>query len=161
MGNTVGIRRFKPYRRALHAAALITGGGIALATTGEETCVRVPAGVAALSEPAFSALKANEIQIVEGAILGWHYTIDPVTEQTGPLQELWTKLFIAAYGRKHGDLVTKDDLENTTGRMFFIRTLDPELDRKLVDWRDLEAMGYKIESTSDALVACGDSPSKG
>ena len=123
--------------------------------------MRVPSGVAALSEPAFAALKADEIQIVEGAVLGWHYTIHPETGKTGPMQELWSKLMITAYGGPHGDLIEPNDLEGTTGRLFFVRTLDERFDHQLVDWHDLRDAEYEIKSTSDALVPCGNSPSMG
>lgn len=161
MGRVLGVRRFQPFlKRSVAAAALVTGGGVAYVTTGEETCVRVPSGVAALSEPAFSALKADEIQIESGAVLGWHYTIHPDTGKTGPMQELWSKLMITAYGGPHGDLIEPNDLEGTTGRLFFVRTPDERFDHKLVDWRELKAAGYEIKSTSDALESC-DTPQGG
>lgn len=147
MGTTLGI---KEYVATIAAGSLIAGGGTLYTRDAGETCVHVPAGVAALSEPAYSALKADHI-IIDG-ILGWHYFYDPETKQSSFKNRLHSKLMIATHRKKFGDLIEPDDLNDTTPSMFFIRGAD--FDHQIVYWKDIEAHGYTIMSASEALQPC-------
>lgn len=146
MGTSEGIKHFKPrYSERL-----------------KKTYAYIPKGYAAHSAAAFAALKA-QVLVCEGT-LGFHrlYKIENGQKITTPTQDLMLGvLMITAYGGPHGDLIEPNDLEGTTGRLFFVRTLDERFDHQLVDWHDLRDAEYEIKSTSDALVPCGNSPSMG
>ena len=155
MGTVRGIKKF--VAATAITGSLVAGGGAVFVRMGGETCVRVPEGVAALSEPAYAALKADNIQI--DGLLGWHYTYNPDTGEVDAMNRLWSKLMISHYGKNFGGLVESTDLEGTTLSVFFVRGPDARFNDKLVDWRDLQSAGYEIKSTSDALVSCGSSAS--
>ena len=148
MGTTAGIKDF--VATVLVSGGLVAGGGATYLRSSGETCVYIPAGVAALSEPAYAALKADHI-IVDG-IIGWHYFYDPFTEKSSAVQRLHSKLMIAMHKKKFGDLIEPDDLNDTTPSMFFIRGAD--FDHQVVYWKDIEAAGYTVSSTSDVLQPC-------
>jgi hypothetical protein len=132
--------------------ALVAGGGKVQKYAAGESCVRVPAGVAAFSEPAFSALTADRIIIEDGAALGWHFFYDENGE-TDFLQRWLSRRAIYLHDDKFGDLIEPDDLEGTGPSLFFMR--GSEFDHQVVHWHKLRDAGYEITSTSDALKPCG------
>ena len=150
MGTVRGIRGFTATVAA--AGSIVAGGGAVYMRSGGETCVHILAGVAALSEPAYAALKADHM-IIDG-VIGWHYTYDPRTGQTTAMNRLYSKLMIVANRDKFGDLIEPNDLSDTTPSLFFVR--GGPFDHQVVHWQDLRDAGYEIKSTSEALLSCGD-----
>lgn len=114
-----------------------------------QTVVHIPEGVAALSEPAFCALKAD--RIVNDGVLGFHMLYDPETKQAGLQRRLGTWKLLIKYNKQEKGFVRIGDLSATTPELFFLRSADPKWDRKLVNWNELKAAGLKVVGSMAAL----------
>lgn len=113
------------------------------------TVVHIPKGVAALSEPAFCALKAD--RIVNDGILGFHMLYDPETKQAGLQRRLGTWKLLLKYNKQDKKFVSIGDLAGTTPEIFFLRSADPKWDRKVVNWDELKKAGFKCVGSMTAL----------
>ena len=114
-----------------------------------QTVVHIPQGVAALSEPAFCALKAD--RIINDGILGFHMLYDPETNQVGLQRRLGTWKLLLTQNKQDKKFVRIGDLSATTPDIFFLRSADPKWDRKLVNWNDLKEAGFKCVGSMAAL----------
>lgn len=114
-----------------------------------QTVVHIPEGVAALSEPAFCALKAD--RIVNDGVLGFHMLYDPKTKAAGLQRRLGTWKLLLKHNKQAKDYVRITDLGNTTPEVFFLRSADPKWDRKLVNWNELKKAGLKVVGSMAAL----------
>ncbi len=113
-----------------------------------QTVVHIPEGVAALSEPAFCALKADKI--VNDGILGFHTFYDPASGVATFSHRMSTWKILLKHS-KHQDFVRNSDLTNTTPQVFYLRSNDPKWDKKLIDWAELKAAGFKCVGSMEAL----------
>jgi len=113
------------------------------------TVVHIPKGVAALSEPAFCALKADKI--VNDGILGFHTFYDPATGVATFQHRMSTWKVLLKHNAQPKDFVRNSDLRDTTPSVFYLRSGDPRWDKKLVDWEDLKAAGFKVVGSMAAL----------
>lgn len=113
-----------------------------------QTVVYIPEGVAALSEPAFCALKADKV--VNDGILGFHTFYDPATGSASFQSRMSTWKVLLKYS-KHQDYVRNSDLRDTTASVFYLRSNDPKWDKKLVDWNDLKEAGITCVGSMEAL----------
>ena len=114
-----------------------------------QTVFHVPKGVAALSEPAFCALKAD--RIINDGILGFHMLYDPETNQAGLQRRLGTWKLLLKYSKQPKGFVRIGDLTGTSPQMFFLRSSDPKWDRKLVNWNVIKGAGFKCVGSMAAL----------
>ena len=114
-----------------------------------QTVVHIPQGVAALSEPAFCALKAD--RIINDGVLGFHMLYDPDTKQALLQRRLSTWKLLLKHNKQPKGFVKISDLGRTTPEVFFLRSADPKWDRKLVNWNELKKAGFKCVGSMAAL----------
>lgn len=114
-----------------------------------QTTFYVPEGVAALSEPAFCALKADKI--INDGVLGWHMLYDPATGKVDFARKMSTWKLLLKYNKQPKEFVRLSDLKATTPALFFLRSNDPRWDRKLVHWEALKEADFKVVGSMKAL----------
>lgn len=114
-----------------------------------QTVFHVPKGVAALSEPAFCALKAD--RIINDGVIGFHMLYDPQTKRAGLKRRLATWKLLLDHNKQPKEFVKISDLAKTTPSLFFLRSDDPRWDRKVVHWHKLRDAGFTCVGSTYAL----------